>query len=193
MALVDIFVSVLCEQWKIEIFLPLMTAMRDHGITLYTLLSMISNERESRRVPNDPSPKAKVKITVAEGTIPSGTRAASTSGSKMAAGRTPASACSETSSDAHTDVGSFKNKLRSRMWKLLFNNVDRSVDELYYFCEDENDHQKTLDAVQKLRGCLSDFEKLVTRSDEQKRFENGGQSVSWDVRKTSVGVRRSQV
>lgn len=102
-------------------------------------------------------------------------------------------AYSETSSDAQTDTGPFRNKLRSRMWKLLFNNVDRSVDELYYFCEDENDHQKILDAVLKLRRCLTDFEKLSTRSDEQRRFEEGGMSVSWDVRKTSIGVRRSQV
>lgn len=147
-------------------------------------------------MPNDPSPKAKSRtIPEEEGTPVGGSKTPSTSATKRASKQSnpPPSNFSETSSDAHTDAGSLKNKLRSRMWKLLFNNVDRSVDELYYFCEDENDHQKILDAVHKLRRCLTDFEKLVTRCDEQKRFEEGGQSVSWDVRKTSVGIRRSQV
>lgn len=80
------------------------------------------------------------------------------------------------------------------MWRFLFTNVVRAVDELYYFCEDENDVQKIQDAVHVLKRCLTDFEKLIERSDEQKRFEEGQLlGISWEVRKTSIGVRRAQV
>ena len=144
-------------------------------------------------MPNDPSPKSKpstdrtldflTNVNSASKKRSRGT----TSGSKT--GPSVPSNISETSSDAP-----LKNKLRSRMWKLLFTNVDRSVDELYYFCEDENDYQKSKDALSKLRRCVTDFEKLLTRCEEQRKFEEGENiSICWDVRKTSVGVRRLQV
>jgi hypothetical protein len=86
------------------------------------------------------------------------------------------------------------------MWKFLYNNVTRAVDELYYFCEDESDYHKTVEAVHILKRCLNDFEHLVRRINDQKNFEKGHQQtnkhqggISWEVRKTSIGVRRSQV
>ncbi len=142
-----------------------------------------------RRVPNDPSPK------MSKSSQDSATK---TTSSSRRAGKSQSfsTAFSETSSDANTD--SFKTNLRSRMWKFLFTNVDRAVDELYYFCEDEMDELRTKEAVSVLKRCLTDFEQLIIRADEQKRFEKvsgeghqGG--ISWEVRKTSVGVRRSQV
>ncbi len=78
--------------------------------------------------------------------------------------------------------------------RFLFNNVDRAVDELYYFCEDEEDTFMAQEAANVMKRCATDFEKLISRLHDQRSFEEGKQSgVSWEVRKTSIGVRRSQV
>jgi hypothetical protein len=72
--------------------------------------------------------------------------------------------------------------------------VDRAVDELYYFCEDEGDDSIANDAAAILTRSAADFEKLVSRVTEQRNFEEGKQTaISWEVRKTSSGVRRTQV
>ena len=142
-------------------------------------------------MPNDPSPKT--KNTLSDG--PSKPRGLSSGKRSKAQMRslTVSSERDEVSSSVADSTDS-KTSLRQRMMRFLFNNVDRAVDELYYFCEDEEDAFMAQEAANVMKRCSTDFEKLISRLHDQRSFEEGKQSgVSWEVRKTSIGVRRSQV
>ena len=66
----------------------------------------------------------------------------------------------------------------------LFANVNRAVDELYGVCEDEVDEGKCREAVDMFERCRLDFDQLILRIQDQRRFElNQSGGVSWDVRK----------
>eukprot|EP01036_Dinobryon_divergens_P028672 gene28672-37656_t len=83
--------------------------------------------------------------------------------------------------------GVLKINLGNKLWRVLFSNVNRSVDELYDMCEEEEDEQRCKDAIDIMERSSRDFRKLIERIEEQKRFDaskgplSGG--ISWEVRK----------
>lgn len=98
---------------------------------------------------------------------------------------------SETASDTYSE-GTNRSHFQNRLWRVLFANITRAVDELYYLCEDENAKTKCSEAVELFERCKRDFEKLSERIDEQKRFEiDQAGGVSWEVRKTALGTRHT--
>jgi len=71
-----------------------------------------------------------------------------------------------------------------RVWKMLFSNTNRSVDELYYLCEEEGNEEKCREAIVFLERAGRDFEKLIERMSEQRKFESDQSAgVCWEVRK----------
>ena len=77
-------------------------------------------------------------------------------------------------------------KLKSQMWNLLFRNVSRAVDELYYMCETESDADQCYEAQRALMASVSEFESLRERIDEQSRISHGSSAVAWEVRSASL-------
>lgn len=78
-------------------------------------------------------------------------------------------------------------RFHSRLWKSFFASVTRSVDELYYLCEEEGDEQKVQEAVELFERSVHDFVKLIERIQEQRRFSlDQTTAISWEVRKPTV-------
>ena len=73
----------------------------------------------------------------------------------------------------------------NKLWKILFANVYRSIDELYEFCEEAGDEVKFAEILVLLERSSKDFHKLVERIEEQKKCYGveGPSSISWEVRK----------
>ena len=96
----------------------------------------------------------------------------------------------ETGSDTQSEDS--RSHFQSRLWRFLFSNITRAVDELYNLCEDENNREYCMEGIKMFDNCKNDFHKLIERMEDQKRFEEGGQvgGVSWEVRKSSSGKRR---
>ena len=57
---------------------------------------------------------------------------------------------SEGASSSHVDDGPGSNT-KNKIWRLIMANISRSVDELYYLCEDERDEQKCREIISFLR------------------------------------------
>ena len=73
-------------------------------------------------------------------------------------------------------------------------NISRSVDELYYLCEDERDEQKCREIISFLERAGYDFDKLIERIGEQRKFESSKTSgVSWEVRKPTSTTYLAEV
>jgi hypothetical protein len=75
----------------------------------------------------------------------------------------------------------------------MFSNINKGVDELYNFCEDEGDEVKCREALGLLERAGYDFDKLIDRIEEQRKFDlNQTSGVSWEVRKpTGASWQRS--
>ena len=77
-----------------------------------------------------------------------------------------------------------RSAFKAKVWKTLFANVNRSIDELYYLLEEESNEDKCKDAKYLLERAALDFEKLEKRIYEQRKFDlNEVSGVSWEVRK----------
>ena len=87
-------------------------------------------------------------------------------------------------------TGNKKNKI----WKLIMSNINRSVDELYYLCEDERDELKCKEVISFFERAGYDFDKLIDRIGEQRKFErNQTSGVSWEVRKPTSSTYLAEV
>lgn len=87
-------------------------------------------------------------------------------------------------------TGNRKNKI----WKLIMSNINRSVDELYYLCEDERDELKCKEVISFFERAGYDFDKLIDRIGEQRKFErNQTSGVSWEVRKPTSSTYLAEV
>ena len=90
-------------------------------------------------------------------------------------------------------VGGQGGTPHNRAWKAMFANINRGVDELYYFCEDEGDEVKCREALGLLERAGYDFDKLIDRIEEQRKFDlHQTNGVCWEVRKpTGAAFHRS--
>jgi hypothetical protein len=175
------------------------TALKDiveEGIDARNVLSW--------RVPNEPSPQGKSRTssgtkkkkkphTGREFVVPSsGGSTSTTSTSSSIHHRMNALSMYETASASDTQSEDSRTHFQSRLWRFLFSNITRAVDELYNLCEDENNREYCMEGIKMFDRCTNDFNKLIERMEDQKRFQEGGQvgGVSWEVRKTSSGKRR---
>jgi hypothetical protein len=160
-------------------------------------------------VPNDPSPKSKAMgkknkppLTPANRdkaiiNKPKSTTSLASSNNKNQADNR------DDNKDDISDTSSISHSFfdpDARLWSSIFSNVNRSIDELYYLCEEENAQQRCQEAVDLLERSRVDFVKLIERIDEQEKFStdvasNDGKIVpramSWEVRKPTVGRRFS--
>jgi hypothetical protein len=83
---------------------------------------------------------------------------------------------------------------KNKVWKMIMSNINRSVDELYYLCEDERDEIKCREVISFLERAGHDFDKLIDRIGEQMRFEtHQTQGVSWEVRKPTSSTYLAEV
>lgn len=78
-----------------------------------------------------------------------------------------------------------KNNYGGKLWRMLFGNVVRSIDELYVHCEEQEDRSKCQEIVELLARSRSDFKKLSSRLEEQSKFQKG-QAMSWEIRKPTL-------
>ena len=100
---------------------------------------------------------------------------------------------SEGASSSHVDDGPGSNT-KNKIWRLIMANISRSVDELYYLCEDERDEQKCREIISFLERAGYDFDKLIERIGEQRKFESSKTSgVSWEVRKPTSTTYLAEV
>ena len=143
----------------------------------------------SWRVPNEPSPQRlssrrnsdKRKKKTSRGSMGSASEVSSNGNRSF---------LYETGSDSQSEDS--RSHFQNRLWRFLFSNITRAVDELYNLCEDENNREYTIEGIKMFDMCKNDFTKLIERMDDQKKFEEGGLTggVSWEVRKTNIGKRR---
>ena len=60
--------------------------------------------------------------------------------------------------------------MRQKLWGVLFSNVNRTVDEVYYFCEFESDEERTQEAIELLDNWRIDFQALLEGFQRQTEF-----------------------
>lgn len=158
-------------------------------------------------VPNDPSPKSKARGK------PTLTSSKTTAIINKAKPKPPTPLASpiiknvvdnkDDNKDDISDTSSISHSFfdpDARLWASIFSNVNRSIDQLYDLCEEENAQQRCQEAVDLMERSRVDFVKLIERIDEQEKFStdvasNDGKNVpramSWEVRKPTVGRRFS--
>jgi hypothetical protein len=78
-----------------------------------------------------------------------------------------------------------KNNFGNKLWRMLFSNVIRSIDDVYVQCEEQEDKAKCQEVIELLVRSRNDFKKLSARLDEQSRFQIG-QAMSWEIRKPTL-------
>ncbi|KAG9138060.1 hypothetical protein Leryth_001326 [Lithospermum erythrorhizon] len=104
-----------------------------------------------------------------------------------------------------------KERFRHRLWCFLFENLNRSIDELYLLCELECDQEQVRESILVLEEAASDFKELNMRVEE---FENvkkstshlvGGASMtmkydhrrphalSWEVRRMTTSPHKAEI
>lgn len=144
---------------------------------------MLAHLIYKRRVPNEVSPKVATELSVkASQDFEDNPR-------KKLAIRSPKQVPSPSSS-----VPVVIESSASRLWRILVQNVNRSVDELYYFCEEEGDDDKCKDAHELLLRNARDFENLISQLGLQRQFDNHpNTSVSWEIRKPTRNRRSHAV
>lgn len=99
------------------------------------------------------------------------------------------------------DEDTVKKNLSNRLWKILFSNVNRCIDELYDLCGEEEDKLKCVEAIELLERNSRDFNKLIERIEGQKKFEQLSQipghrssgGISWEVRKPTSAIHATSV
>ena len=62
--------------------------------------------------------------------------------------------------------------MREKLWGVLFSNVNRTVEEVYYFCEFESDKEHTQEAIELLENWRIDFQALLEGFQRQIEFSN---------------------
>jgi hypothetical protein len=78
-----------------------------------------------------------------------------------------------------------KNNYGGKLWRMLFGNMTRSLDDLYGHCEEQDDKAKCQEVVDLLARSRSDFKKLTARLEVQSKFEPG-QAMAWEIRKPTL-------
>lgn len=75
------------------------------------------------------------------------------------------------------DSSESKERFRQRLWCFLFENLNRSVDELYLLCELECDLDQMKEAILVLEESASDFKELITRVEEFEKVKKSSQVI----------------
>ncbi|XP_072972485.1 uncharacterized protein [Typha angustifolia] len=110
------------------------------------------------------------------------------------------------------EPGESKERFRQRLWCFLFENLNRSIDELYLLCELECDMEQIDEAILVLEEATSDFKELKCRVEH---FDNTKQSslslpkdgiamtvkadhrrphaLSWEVRRMTTSPHRAEI
>lgn len=71
-----------------------------------------------------------------------------------------------------------KERFRQRLWCFLFENLNRSVDELYLLCELECDLEQMKEAILVLEEAASDFKELKSRVEEFEKVKKSSSQLS---------------
>ncbi|XP_061346642.1 uncharacterized protein LOC133292263 [Gastrolobium bilobum] len=108
------------------------------------------------------------------------------------------------------DSNESKERFRQRLWCFLFENLNRSVDELYLLCELECDLTQMKEAILVLEEAASDFRELITRVEEFEKVKKSSQiidgvpvilksdhrrphALSWEVRRMTTSPHRADI
>ncbi|KAL9326377.1 hypothetical protein ACSQ67_007022 [Phaseolus vulgaris] len=108
------------------------------------------------------------------------------------------------------DSNESKERFRQRLWCFLFENLNRSVDELYLLCELECDLEQMKEAILVLEESASDFRELITRVEEFEMVKKSSQimdgvpvilksdhrrphALSWEVRRMTTSPHRADI
>jgi len=85
-----------------------------------------------------------------------------------------------------------REKLRLKIWNILFRNVTRTIDELYYMCELDSSERHCHKATELLSTCCNEFTELHKRIESQNRFRKSmGDDCTtegWATRETARGL-----
>lgn len=119
-------------------------------------------------------------------------------------------------SEVHTCTGEdeaveSKERFRQRLWCFLFENLNRSIDELYLLCELECDLEQMKEAVLVLEEAAFDFKELKSRVEEFETVKNASpllsdgapmtlksdqrrpHALSWEVRRMTTSPHRAEI
>ncbi|XP_054821414.1 uncharacterized protein LOC129320182 isoform X2 [Prosopis cineraria] len=108
------------------------------------------------------------------------------------------------------DSNESKERFRQRLWCFLFENLNRSVDELYLLCELECDLEQMKEAILVLEEAASDFKELINRVEEFEKVKKSSQiidgvpvilksdhrrthAVSWEVRRMTSSPHKADI
>ncbi|GAU24652.1 hypothetical protein TSUD_208780 [Trifolium subterraneum] len=108
------------------------------------------------------------------------------------------------------DSNESKERFRQRLWCYLFENLNRSVDELYLLCELECDLEQMKEAILVLQESASDFQELIARVEEFEKVKKSSQvidgvpvilksdhrrphALSWEVRRMTTSPHRADI
>ncbi|MED6206043.1 hypothetical protein PIB30_023259 [Stylosanthes scabra] len=114
------------------------------------------------------------------------------------------------SASEDVDLNESKERFRQRLWCFLFENLNRSVDELYLLCELECDLEQMKEAILVLEEAASDFKELITRVEEFEKVKKSSQTLdgvpvilksdhrrphalSWEVRRMTTSPHRADI
>lgn len=71
---------------------------------------------------------------------------------------------------------------QSRLWTALFQNVNRSIDELYQLCDEQGEEEMCLEAMDMFERSGRDFKKLAEKMEVQRKFvSNQSSGAVWEV------------
>ncbi|WOL01711.1 hypothetical protein Cni_G10428 [Canna indica] len=134
----------------------------------------------------------------------------------------PAAAAAEIQNELHDGLtvgaglvncepGESKERFRQRLWCFLFENLNRSVDELYLLCELECDMEQMNEALLVLEEATSDFRELKCRVGDFESTKSSSQlskegnpmivkadhrrphALSWEVRRMTTSPHRAEI
>ncbi|CAK8563221.1 unnamed protein product [Lathyrus sativus] len=108
------------------------------------------------------------------------------------------------------DSNESRERFRQRLWCFLFENLNRSVDELYLLCELECDLEQMKEAILVLEESASDFKELIARVEEFEKVKKSSQvidgvpailksdhrrphALSWEVRRMTTSPHRADI
>ncbi|KAI9117138.1 hypothetical protein K1719_011304 [Acacia pycnantha] len=114
------------------------------------------------------------------------------------------------SASEECDSNESKERFRQRLWCFLFENLNRSVDELYLLCELECDLEQMKEAVLVLEEAASDFKELINRVEEFEKVKKSSQiidgvpvilksdhrrthALSWEVRRMTSSPHKADI
>mmetsp|Transcript_946 Transcript_946/g.2222 ORF Transcript_946/g.2222 Transcript_946/m.2222 type:complete len:1635 (-) Transcript_946:48-4952(-) len=87
-----------------------------------------------------------------------------------------------------------REKLRIKIWNVLFRNVTHTIDELYYMCEFDSSDEQCVQAEELLLSCLHEFQELRSRIQSQAAvvdssfdgMRESSRGLAWEVRKNQA-------